>query len=334
MTKLYIKISESRLWIIDYNLACAIFFIPLSIGIGLKLRKKRKRNLARLMELERDQKIRELQKLYRILDLAGIPLSSIVLYKILSLRAGEEVVVEPGVDDCVNVPTPSYIDNERILRFLNDKYAKLSINGIIYVTKEALCYITSSEGIVDFPIAFLERIGTDGFISSIKYTSQWVVAGIGLIYAIAGFVTIPVAFAVSGYIWMFINSINILEPSIVPVDKLTGKYIPRISDRRDAVVFDAKNEPLPPALEDSVKSVSVTTLDTEYEITRDKIVDVGRVAKLKNKFSDIRFRRPRKKGKLVRFTDKIKEWYNGATDLPVVDEPINTIDRLLEEGII
>lgn len=66
-------------------------------------------------------------------------MSGLVLLKILSLRGGESVII-PGIDDCIDLETPSYVNEERILRFVNDRFQKLAIKGIIYITKEAFCY--------------------------------------------------------------------------------------------------------------------------------------------------------------------------------------------------
>lgn len=100
-----------------------------------------------------------------------------------------------------------------------------------------------------------------------------------------------------------------MSPSIQEVEKLTGEYVPRIGTRKDAITFDAKKE-LPSVMENSIKPVKINTLDTEYEITEKKLVGVSRVSKLKNKFSDIRFRRPnhkiKKPGKMVCFIDMVE----------------------------
>ncbi len=41
MQKIYIKISDRVMWILDYNFACAIFFIPLTAYASVKIRSKR-----------------------------------------------------------------------------------------------------------------------------------------------------------------------------------------------------------------------------------------------------------------------------------------------------
>jgi hypothetical protein len=165
MNNVYLKITDRRLWIISYNTTCAIFFIPLTTYAAYKFR-------ARKNNLEREDKIRELQRLYRILTVAGSTLSSLVLLQILYLRAGSDVVI-PGIEDCIDIDKPSYIDNERILRFLNDKFSQFYIKGIIYITKEALCYLAKKYELVDFPVVFLERIKIDGVYSFVKVFSEW-----------------------------------------------------------------------------------------------------------------------------------------------------------------
>ena len=329
MKYIYIKISDQRLWIITYNTACAIFFIPFTTYAAYKLRKIR---LAQKNKLEREQKIQDLQKFYRILRIAGSLFSSVVLLQILFLRGGEDVVI-PGVEDCIDIEKPSYIDNERILRFLNDKFSKFNINGIIYITKEALCYLAKEEGLVDFPIVFLERVKIDGIYSFVKVFSKWTVLSIGSIAAIAGFVQPHIAAVLSGYAWLHINAIEILQPSVREVEKLTGKFVPRIRDRKDSVVFDSKKEPLPPVIEDSIKPVEIGALTTNYEITESNLVDISKVSGLKNKFSDRRFKRPNRKqhGKVVKFSDKIREW---TKDSDANGEPKSIIDKMLEEGIL
>lgn len=199
--------------------------------------------------------------------------------------------------------------DERTLRFINDKYHRLAIQGIIYITKEAFCYLVSNEGLVDFPIIFLERIKIDGLYSLGKTVSQWAILSIAAILEFGGLVPMQYGMAVASYAWMVVDDLQILRPRVQEVEKLTGKFVPRIATRKDAIVFDAKQE-LPPAIEQSVQPVRVTTLETEYEITEQKLVDVSKVSGLKNKFSDRRFKRPRKKaGKTVYFRDMVK---NGA----------------------
>lgn len=326
MNNIYIRISDRRLWIINYNTACAIIFIPLTTYVSYKLRKRR---LARKNKLEREHKIQEFQKLYRILIVSGSSLSSVVLLKILLLRGGEDIVI-PGVEDCIDIEKPSYIDNERILRFINDKFSKFNINGIIYITKEALCYLVKNEGLVDFPIVFLERIKIDGVYSFVKVFSEWTTLSLGIIAAVARFNKVAI---ILGYLWLYINAIEISQPSVTEVEKLTGKYVRRIGDRKDSIVFDATKEPLPPIIEKSIKPVKIETLDTEYEITERNLVDIAKVSRLKNKFADRRFKRPNRKqhGKVVYFIDKIKEWVENSDDNK---EPKSVIDKMLEEGIL
>jgi hypothetical protein len=331
MDKIYIKVNENRLWILDYNFVCAIVFIPLTVYAVVKLKNRR---IARKEELERARKIKELKKFYRILKVGGSPLASIILLKIFQLRGGGDLIIVPGVDDCIDLEMSSYVDNERILRFVNDRFGRLAINGIIYITKEALCYLVEKEGLVDFPVVFLERIKIDGIYSLGKTASKWGVVSLGTILAGAGFVPARYAILLAGSAWLYINSIEILRPSVKEVEKLTGEFVPRIATRKDAVAFDAKKEPLPPVMEKSIKPVQINTLDTEYEITEGKLVDISKVSGLKNKFSDRRFNRPNRKikktGKVVYFSDKVKKW----KEQDAADEAISIIDKMLEEGII
>lgn len=95
-----------------------------------------------------------------------------------------------------------------------------------------------------------------------------------------------------------------------------------------------KKEPLPPVIEKSIKPVKITTLETEYEITEEKLVDVSKVSGLKNKFSDRLFKRRNRKikkpAKTVYFRDMVKIWRDETT----ADEVISKIDKMLEEGIL
>ena len=70
MNKIYINISETRLQIIDYNLACAIFFIPATVYVTYKLKK-----ISRIIKekLEKENKLKELEKLYKVLKASGSP---------------------------------------------------------------------------------------------------------------------------------------------------------------------------------------------------------------------------------------------------------------------
>ena len=307
---IYLKLSERRICIINYHVACAILFIPLTSYTVYKLRKRRLQK----NKLDREHKKIYFEKLYKILKVAGSSFNSRVLLKLLFLRGGNDVMV-PGVDDCVDVPEPSYIDNERILRYLNDKFSKLDINGIIYITKEALCYLAKHEGLIDFPVVFLERIKIDGFVTFSKVFGQWLLASIGIIITAGQGITAPIAFILVGSIWLHVSSIKILQPSIRSVNELTGKYVPRITSRKDAVVFDAKEQPLPPAIEYYSKPVENGVLDTnieytEYEIRTGQLVGISEVSKLNNKFSDRHFKRYnlRPPAKMVTLGQKIEEW--------------------------
>lgn len=241
------------------------------------------------------------------------------------------MVVVPGVPDCISLDVPSYVDDERILRFLNDKFYHFAINGIIYITKQAFCYLVEKEELVDFPIVFLERIKIDGLYFFIKTSAEWGVWSVGIMATCAGFVTPHFAILYAGYAWSYIHDIKILAPHVKEVHKLTGDFVPRIATRKDAIVFDANKEPLPPVIEKSKKLVRMSTLDNEYEITESKLVDVAKVSGLKNRFSDRRFRR-RKTGKTVHFLDKVKEWNKSSE--PDIDEGLSIIDEMLKEGII
>ena len=334
MNKIFIKLSDTRLWILDYNFVCALFFIPITTYSSVKIRKIRiAKKLERERRLKELKKLKELERLYRILKIAGSSLSWIVFLKILNLRGGSSVVI-PAIDDCIDIETPSYVNEERILRFLNDRFRNLAINGIIYITKEAFCYLVSNEGLVDFPVVFLERIKIDGIYSFTKRFSEWAVVSIGAALGIGGVIAPHMAIVYFGFAWLHIHSIEILKPRVKDVNKITGKYVPRIEPRKDAIVFDAKKEPLPPVIEKSIKPVRIDTLDTEYEITEEKLVDVSKVSKLKNRFSDRRFkrsnRRIKKPGKTVYFSDMVKKWRNQGTN----DEEFSIIDEMIREGII
>ena len=292
-----IKISDTRLWILDYNFVCASFFIPITAYSAVKIRKRRiAKKLERERRLKELEKLKELERLYRILKIAGSTLPSLVLFKILTLRAGSSVVV-PGINNCINIETPRYVNEERILRFLNDRFRYLAIKGIIYITKEAFCYLVANEGLVDFPVVFLERIKIDGIYSFTKTFSEWAVVSIGVALGIGGVIAPHLAIVYFGFAWLHIHSIDILQPRVKDVNKITGEYVPRIETRKDTIVFDAKKEPLPPVIEESSKPVRIDTLDTEYEITEKKLVDVSKVSKLKNKFSDRIFKRSNRRRK-------------------------------------
>ena len=126
---------------------------------------------------------------------------------------------------------------------------------------------------------------------------------------IGGIIAPHLAIVYFGFVWLNIHSIEILQPPVKDVNKITGEYVPRIEPRKDAIVFNANKEPLPPVIEKSIKPARIDTLDTEYEITKEKLVDVSKVSKLKNKFSDRIFkrsnRRIKKPGKTVYFSDMV-----------------------------
>lgn len=336
MNKIFIKISDTRLWILDYNFVCALFFIPITAYCSVKIRKRRiAKKLERELRLKELKKLKDLERLYRILKISGSSLSWIVFLKILNLRAGSSVVI-PAIDDCIDLEAPSYVNEERILRFLNDKYRKLAIKGIIYITKEAFCYLVSNEGLVDFPVVFLERIKIDGIYSFTKRFSEWAVVSIGVALGIGGVIAPHMAIVYFGLAWVHIHSIEILKPRVKDVNKITGKYVPRIEPRKDAIVFDAKKEPLPPVIEKSIKPVRIETLDTEYEITEEKLVDVSKVSKLKNRFSDRIFKRSNRKikkpGKTVYFSDMVKKWRQEQITDGYDSE--SSIDKMIRDGII
>lgn len=247
--------------------------------------------------------------MYRILKIAGSTVAPLVLRKIFTLRAGSSVVI-PVTGDCIDFETLSYVNEERILRLLNDRFRSLAIKGVIYITKEAFCYLVANEEVVDFPVVFLERIRIDGIYSFIKTFSEWAVVSIGVALGIGRFIAPHLVIVYFGFAWLHVHSIDILQPRVKDVNKITEKYVPRIETRKDVIVFDAKKEPLPPVIEKSIKPVRIDTLDTEYEITEKKLVDVSKVSKLKNKFSDRIFKRSNRKqlGKTVNFSDKIREW--------------------------
>jgi hypothetical protein len=343
MNHIYLRITDSRLWILDYNFVCGTFFIPLTVYACVKLKKNRSERISRRVarriareELRRQRHLKKLQRLYKILKIAGSVQASVVFFQILRLRAGGDSVVVPGIDNCIDLYMPSYVDDERILRFLNDRFRHLAINGIIYITKEALCYLVQKEGLVDFPIVFLERVKIDGVYTFVKTFLQWGAWSGGAMAAFAGLVSPHLAFVFSGFLWLYIHNIKIVAPKVKEVQKLTGKFVPRISTRKDAIAFDAKEE-LPPIIEDSKKIVRMDTLDTEYEITESRLVDVSTVSGLKNKFSDRRFKR-RKTSKTVYFIDKLREWRKGGDDGSCGSNAISSgsrsIDDMIQDGII
>lgn len=349
MNKIYIKISQSTLWILDYNFVCAIFFIPITTYSSFKLRKRKKdkNEKRRLKEL---QKLKELQRLFRVIQVASPELSWSLFITIIKLRGGElESWVVPGVDNCINLKGPSYINDERIIRFLKQKFSNLAIKGIVYITKEALCYLVENEGVVDFPVQLLQIIKIDGVYKFAKVVVEWTIVSMGTALLVGGVLS-PIQTIVNfGLIWLFVHTRKILQPTISEVrtfNQFTGEYaseyVPRIDSRMDAIVFDAKQEPLPPVIQKSVKSVRIISLDKEYEITEKNLVDISKVSKLKNKFSDriftgVKSRKKKKSAKMVYLSDMIKKWQNDDTNdegINLIDEGINTIEEMIRDGRI
>ena len=331
---LYIKITENIIWEVNYHLAWLLFYTPLTIFSIYRLRKRRLILNTQLSELEREYKIKQLEKTYRILKLSGSTLTSGVLLRILMLRGGQDLnddkfVLDidkntrmiPLVDNCVDVPEPSYIDNDRILRFLAKKYSKKNINGIIYVTKEALCYLAKNEGLVDFPVTFFHFIRID---KALKFTKLGFLYGIpaigGVLILGGGLPALPVIGSCLAS-WIAAFRVNIHKPQIRPVAKLTGRFIQRIGTRKDAVVFDAKKSPLPPVLAPSVEPITIGKLFSEFEITNENIVDMTTVVKMGNPYTDKVFKQAtkqvtkRKPGRVVYYSDKIREWAKETKDL-------------------
>jgi len=212
----------------------------------------------------------------------------------------------------------------------------------ITITEEAFCYLVKREGLVDFPLVFLERVKIDGVYSFMKSASEWGVLSTAVMVVFNGFMAPQYAAVYFGYIWLHIHSLNILTPQVKEVNKLTGRYVPRIDTRKDAIDFDTQKDPLPPAIEGSLKPNpspnKIETLDTQYEIAEDRLVDVQTVTGLDNRFSDRivkrrRRRTPKKPGKTVYFLDMLETWRK-QDEADGADEATNIIDRLLEDGII
>lgn len=88
-------------------------------------------------------------------------------------------------------------------------------------------------------------------------------------------------------------------------------------------------------MEKNKKRLKMDTMETEYEITDSHLVDLSKVSKLKNRFSDRIFKRKnpigrnKKLGRTVYFSEKLKEW---AADN--ISNSESGIDRMLDEGII
>ena len=161
------------------------------------------------------------------------------------------------------------------------------------------------------------------------------VGSVGCIVGWSGILAPHLAIIYFGFAWIYINSIEILRPHVKDINKITSEYVPRIETRKDAIVFDVKKEPLPPVIEKSIKPIRIETLDTVYEITEERLVDVSKVSRLKNKFSDKIFKRPnhksRKPAKAVYFADMIEKSRNQGTN---EEEISSVIDEMLRDGII
>ena len=309
---LWIKISETRIIGLSYHIVWGAFFIPLTLFLCLKPKRKSKEEI-----LEHEKRIKKLEKFQRILRLIDPNLSKTLLLKILFLRSGNDEEIIPGVQDCLkDLIEASYVDNERLLRYINDKYPNLAIKGVVYVTKQAFCYLLEREGIVDLPIKFLERVPMDEVYVFAKTGSQWgvVVAGIiGVVrYRFPLLAVLPLVLTfVAG-----LQKIAILKPIVTPVSKLTGQFIPRISDRKDAIVFDSNHE-LPPVIAQSLQQISNQEGVEKYRIFEEKLLDVAKASGLKNRFAD-RIRTKKRSTQVALWANKVEEWAqeNGLLDLP------------------
>jgi hypothetical protein len=238
---LYVKLSSNRVvFVNEYWI-----LIPLMIAIDIAIIVKVRRNRAE--KKLKEEQLKEKYKQWKIYHTATGNLTAA-----LQIRAGENVLVRL-VDEYIEVTHPNclvgkgirYVNSERLRKIAYSLFKNKAKNGVIYITKTALCHLVEIYGLnlpaLPFPVP--DFIGVSGWYQLVRKVISVGCLGIPLPMLILaqGPASIIVSLAAGGFGMVVMAYTKDPGFIIIPTDIIStsvDSIMRRIPDQPDLVSID------------------------------------------------------------------------------------------------
>ena len=234
---LYIRVNPNRLFIVSEYYILIPLIISIEIAIVVRVRKNR---------AQQDLKLEKLKKDFRRWKIFNVAIENI--FTTLFIRGGEDTVkivydnfMQVSHENCILPKGLQFLDNEWLRKLLVVQHSDKIKNGILFITRTALCHFASEVGlgILDTQVLKVsswlilgkKTIATAITFSPILLLGIWGVTATPIILSVITFL--------SGARSMFLlresGLLLIKTQAIVgPISHITQ----RIQDRTDVVVID------------------------------------------------------------------------------------------------
>ena len=234
---IFIRLSPNRIFIVsEYWI-----LIPLILSIGIAIIVKIRKNRA--------QKHLESEKLKK--DFMRWKIFNVALGNIFSsifVRGGHEKVkiiaddfVEVSHENCIVPKGVQFLDNKWLRKLLLVQHSDKIRNGILYITRTALCHFASQVGL---GILDTQAFKVSSWLTVGKKTLATIIASLPiLLLGIWGLTTIPVVLSILTFLsgtssMFFLRESGLLLIKTKAIAGPISHIAQRIQDRTDIVVID------------------------------------------------------------------------------------------------
>ena len=234
---LLIRISSKRMFIVSEYWILIPLILSIEIAIVVKIRKNRAQ---KHLESEKLKKDFRRWKIFNI-ALGNIFSSIFVRGEHEEVKIIADGVVEVPHENCIVPKGVQFLDNEWLRNLLLVQHSDKIRNGILYITRTALCHFASEVGL---GILDTQAFNVTSWLTSGKKAFATIIASLPIpLLGIWGVTTIPVVLSIGTFL-SGISSMFFLRESgllLIQTKAIAGPIshiAQRIQDRTDIVVID------------------------------------------------------------------------------------------------
>lgn len=235
---LFVKVSSNRIFFINEYWILIPLVLTVEIAIVLKIRKNRAQKSKGLNE-----NLNEDLRRWKIFHFANRN-----IFSALFVRGGEEVVkfitdgfIEVTHDSCIIPKGVQFLDNEWLRKLLTIQHSDKIKNGILFITRTALCHYASQAGlgILDTKIVNISSWLTVGKKTLATILSLSPVLFLGVGGATTTTIVLSVLTFLSGTSSMFfIRESDLFFIKTQAIVGSLSQVASRVQDRTDVVILD------------------------------------------------------------------------------------------------
>jgi hypothetical protein len=234
---LYIRVSPNRIFIVSEYWIIILLIVPIEITIVVRIRKNR---------AQQDLKSQKLKKDFIRWKIFNVTIGNV--FSSICVRGGEEPVksiadefMQVHHENCLVPKGVQFLDEEWLRKLLLLNHSDKIKNGILYITRTALCHFASKVGL---GILDTEIFKVSSWLTVGKKTFAAIIASLPIpLLRIGGITTIPIILSVitflSGAGFMFsLRESGFLLIKTKAIAGPISHIAQRIQDRPDVVVID------------------------------------------------------------------------------------------------